>query len=201
MKLTAIANRYQSGERIRSRRPSTTGMLATVHIVSFTGGEQYVIKTDHEHSRIDNEILSNHVAKVFGLNVPDMIRLNESTILMDFIPYPTAVELEATNCKLLSNAFRSQSYRRMRTFDAVVNNCDRHEGNFLVEDSETVWAIDHGGAAFYVNRYMRHIRDTGYSQDELEAIGYGLLQLRSAFEGFPHKYHHLLNNWKILNEA
>lgn len=112
--------------------------------VVLDNGLQAIVKPKDEtiFSNPKHELLAYHIDRYFGFNlIPPTIMVNykgKEASLQYFLKYPTA---STSYYEVLGLALYKQVL-----FDFIINNWDRHEGNYLVINREELISIDHGGA-------------------------------------------------------
>lgn len=102
----------------------------------------------------DAEQLASRIGQVLGAPVPRVYRTEEDTIHTDWAQGRVAEELyddpmlaqldRPPDNDLLRGAVSSNAGQRIGLMDILVNNPDRHSGNWMVTDDGHVTGIDHG---------------------------------------------------------
>lgn len=155
-----INKSVQSG--VVSSEKLTGGRSAETSKVTFKDGTVGVRKiiTDASAKRQqDAEELVPLLARMMGLNAPEVTRIDENTTIQEFLPgnvamsaLPWLINAGTPQAKKLSASARVKAYRDsdhgwlMSVMDQVTGNQDRHDGNWLVGENEGEIAavIDHG---------------------------------------------------------
>lgn len=95
------------------------------------------------------------VDRFFGINLvpPTVVREIDGNIgsVQRFIADARTGYQISYNEKRTHSAFRVEEIIRMRVFDYIISNSDRHDGNYLVKDGK-LYAIDHG-LSFFTESY------------------------------------------------
>jgi hypothetical protein len=126
------------------------GSIGDVSRVTTQDGTRLVRKITHDFDadtnaahQQDAEVLAPLVARTIGLRAPAVYRVADNEILMAFMDGQLADELAYYEEDLA--LLKTVEGTRMRLLDLLINNQDRHLGNFLVLDGR-IQVIDHGFA-------------------------------------------------------
>lgn len=151
-----------ANESVVARKKLSGGANAdSVELVTFEGGTQAVIKRTRTRQEAVNEVEAARVGDAVGARVADAILSpdRDNEVITEYVPHPTALQLydEDPDFFIELDDEDNSSTVRMGLLDVLINNLDRHEGNFMVDDGEVV-GIDHGDV---------HIEDHkgGYNAD------------------------------------
>jgi hypothetical protein len=192
-----------------SRRPLEGGISAKVEEVTYPGGRRAVEKDYARPGDMDQrsaqiyaqrtttaEALAADVLRVVGVRRPDVVRVNDTTILMDFVDGRQGGETGVL--KAPAKVVASAEGRRLGLADALMGHRDRGGGNWMRAPDGGVVAIDNGGAfgssekaaagnpfvSFLMGRYDESPWKTRIelpSDIDLAEIRRGLTALRSKF--------------------
>jgi len=136
--------------------PLEGGVTAKVERLDFAGGDSAVRKDymglrsggaealrDADH-RVSSEVLAADVLRAVGVRAPAVVRLNDHTLLMDFV----AGDQGGADGVLKAPAaiVRSAEGRRLGLADAIMGHRDRAGGNWMRAPDGGIVAIDNGGA-------------------------------------------------------
>jgi len=94
----------------------------------------------------DAEELGSLVARAMGMRAPEVLRLNETTTIQQFMSGRVASSLPGVTLldkKPLKRYARTDDGILMGLLDQVIGNADRNDGNWLV-DGKQITPIDHG---------------------------------------------------------
>jgi len=108
-----------------------------------------------------NERAAYLIDRFLGFNLvpPTVIRQVDGDIgsVQEFIPdTKMADELEDSGWWSYKKRCHDE-LAKMWIFDMIINNKDRHPGNFLVKDKKKIYAIDHGRSLGYSKGSFEHI--------------------------------------------
>jgi len=128
------------------------------YIMTFEDGTKGIFKKeDMEHGSMEGEILAYELSKSLGWDiVPETIEYTYGGVrgsLQKWVPDAEvavdykgdAVERVGWGMYAVNNPTMQRDYDRMLTLDKMLNNGDRHGGNWLV-GKDRLSAIDNGGA-------------------------------------------------------
>lgn len=166
-----IRRSVESGEV--SSEKLAGGVSAETSKVTFKDGTVGVRKVIDKRQQ-DAEELVPLLARMMGLNAPEVTRIDENTTVQEFLPgnvamsaLPWLINAGTPQAKKLSASARVKSYLDsddgwlMAVMDQVTGNQDRHDGNWLVgeNEGEIAGVIDHG-LAYQISdwRTSRHDR-------------------------------------------
>lgn len=141
-----------------SRQLSTSDNASSVHLITMGDGVQAVhkkSKSDPETGKgeFDAEQLGAKVAEAIGLKPPRVLRTKDDEAYFDYIDTgKVAAEVEAVsgNDGAWGNNMTTGPYgdtpdgRRIGLLDTLIENPDRHVGNWFVQDDGSLTPIDHG---------------------------------------------------------
>jgi hypothetical protein len=202
--LESIVSRHSSGEKHSKSGPSVRGMMADVQICRFDDGSAIVIKSDGAGS-IDKEVLAYKVAAIMGVPHPAHIRMSPTVLAMELLPAITATEhARKFTWGAVDEIETRKPFIRMRSLDYVIENSDRHPGNWMIGEDSTLYAIDHGHA-FSCHLPVRPRWREHYSPEEIEDIDAGIRssELWKAFAWLDlgSAYDRLVRNWQTLKDG
>lgn len=98
----------------------------------------------------DAEEMASLMASALGVRAPAVQRISDTEIYMEVMPGQTAAEWMRKS-GFIDNIIDSDDAIRMGLLDVLLDNPDRHNGNFMVDDDDKIYAIDHGLS--FVNHY------------------------------------------------
>lgn len=159
-------------QRVRSSRLSGGQMAATSRVtLEDVDGTHHVV-VHKSYARVDanqlaaNEVVTAAIGQALGVRVPVTVldpRYGGEALYMELLDGWSAYELVAGNPKREERIAREHSHspsgRRLGLLDLLVDNSDRHAGNWLVLDDGTVAGIDHS----HVNLAGREAMRGGWS--------------------------------------
>jgi hypothetical protein len=94
----------------------------------------------------DAEELSALTAAAIGVPAPAIQRTGDDTIFMETMPgEPAAIKYEDRRQPPM-DLLRSRQGLKLGVLDVLIENTDRHGGNYLVDNQDNMYAIDHGMA-------------------------------------------------------
>lgn len=177
-----------------SKPPAVQGSMSEVLVTELTDGSKFVTKITNNWD-ITNEYLCHEVAKIMGIPVPDLVRIDNDTIVMSFIDGITAEDVDW-------DEFHGWTAGRIDFFDFLIANRDRNCGNVIKShDDGLVYAIDNActledwcptlGDEYAGQAYQ------WYTEDEVAYITTELHRLRQLFidEGMGQPYKVLMEKW------
>ena len=168
-KVSDAAGRLAAGvaSGVKSSTPLSGGLNALVERVEFNDGSKAIRKraVDDVQTRFDRledpenefggtlsakaqqdaEELAASVAQAIGVRVPAMHRAAEDDAFFELVDGETAIMRRAGD-----SAFRARPFGdtddgvKLGFFDALINNADRHEGNWMIDRDGNLVGIDHG---------------------------------------------------------
>lgn len=164
--------------------PLQQGQTSVVQVVRHPDGKEFVYKYMGEDTdEIDNELLTNRIAKVIGAPVVDVERLDADTIRMPKIEGHTLAYVESENPAAYKAALKSADAKRLTILDHITSNGDRHDGNVILTPEGRLVGIDHG-RTFYGGG-ADSIFDLDY--DNMPASQQELLDLKNKIEAQKHE--------------
>jgi hypothetical protein len=144
----------KSGVKVK-KAPTVTGIMGETSLVTFNDGSQWVHKTPIFGGEVesDHEEAASLAAQALGVRAPTVIRdpLDHKSVYMTLVNGNTALETHDTaNALMLQASGRSAEaadmMRRIGFLDKIIQNHDRHRGNFMMDQDGMPNAIDHGMA-------------------------------------------------------
>lgn len=181
------------------RRPLSGGAMASVDLVTFNDGTQAVQKFTRKvptgrspKDQNDAEELSAKVAGLVGVRTPAIERVSDAQIVMEYVDEAEpGTSLPSWRADALT---KTPDGLRMGLLDLLINNPDRHGGNYLVDDDEKgLTAIDHGFAwddleDYYPSPFVGAVggRSNPFSPEDMAALRPRLEGLRGDFEAMGH---------------
>lgn len=135
--------------------PIKTGEVAdVVEIRTYPSGARTVYKKASDHEKFgypltakhqaDAEELASLVGASLGLNVGAVRRRGQDATESEFLDGDIAVDLEQSEGFARFSDIPIASRARIGLFDALIDNLDRHRGNFMFTPSNEPGLIDHG---------------------------------------------------------
>lgn len=104
--------------------------------------------------QLDAEELSAALAQALGVRAPAVVREGDDTIYMDVMPGTEGLARWPDRREPPRGVVYSPEGLRIGVLDTLIENSDRHGGNYLVDDKDELSAIDHG-LAFHAMYEMR----------------------------------------------
>jgi hypothetical protein len=152
-----LATSIKSG--INGRRAFSGGSNAVlVERVTFADGTIAVHKVVYAAVEVHSEVLASLVGHAIGARVPTVYQADRCDMYMELMPGKPAVEL------LMAHE-QQQAYVESRgglllgALDALIDNYDRHVGNWIIAEDGTIAGIDHTAALTGPGR-PGHVADT-----------------------------------------
>lgn len=214
----------RGGEKA-SKKLSKPDNGSHVELVTFGDGSKAIYKasksdTDTAKSEFDAEQLGAHVAEALGLKPPKMHRTDDDKAYFDYVDSGRVAgsipSLAESDDSMHTGEFHdSRDGRRIGLLDALVENPDRHQGNWIVHDDGSITPIDHGlsweaaldsedlfppdratGLGGFTDHYIEQKgftgewRDNDLSPKYVESLRERLAALRSAFDDAGHSALH-----------
>lgn len=142
-----------------SRQLSTGDNASMVYLVTFNDGTKMVQKysksdPDTAKQEYDAEQLGAQVADVLGLKAPKVHRTKDGEAYFDYVSTGTLAaeipEVAGNNGGWGADSMSTGPYhdtldgRRIGLLDTLIENPDRHVGNWFVQDDGSLTPIDHG---------------------------------------------------------
>lgn len=179
--------------------PLPGGITSRVEQLTYSDGSRAVLKDYSRQGQLaakiytDSEDLSADVLRVVGVRHPDVVRLSDDKILMDFVE---GRQGGATGeLKAPAAIVESDEGRRLGLADALLGHRDRGGGNWIISPDGHIIAIDngaafeHGAQAAAGNPFASFILGKNHWVDRIELpadvdlaeIRRGLESLRSKF--------------------
>lgn len=114
------------------------------------GFADQTIEISAQH-QLDAEILAGLVGAQLGVNAPAATEDGDNTVLMEFAPGETAMEAgQDAVMKALQGTDEAMDHSELvALFDTIIDNQDRHRGNWLVGPNGEVNLIDHSFSFMY----------------------------------------------------
>lgn len=203
MQITELVKRLSSGEKHTLSSPDVLGVSSMVKVFEFTDGSRMVLKQETK-TAIDYEVLALTVAKIFKVCVPEWYRLNEDTILLEYIDGSVAEDSPWYYDKM-----ETLAHKRMRVLDQVIGNSDRHSENWMIDSFGRIVAIDHGLAfskriwAYGPTWHMfRLTLKNVYTPAEIRRIERELKNIAALFFKLDYvdEYYSMMHSWMIVNQ-
>lgn len=170
---------------IAKREKLTGGAIGDTQLVTTHKGAKVVHKKDNSDTS-DAEQIASELARSMGLAAPRVYRDNADSVVMDFIKGETFSDGKYkiggrdngpwSKWKDLSDFYNSDGVKRMAILDFIINNSDRHGGNWMVSEKGDVVPIDHGFSLGAGAEPKIRIRD---KMDEQRVINKSLSSFRN----------------------
>jgi hypothetical protein len=137
-------------EAIRSgidKRIALPGSAVAVSVerITFANGTQAVHKTVHAEMEVHAEVLSSLVGHAIGARVPTVYQAGRREMYMELMPGYAAVDI-LTELDEIRPYTETWDGLLLGALDAVIDNRDRHIGNWIIADDDTIAGIDHTAA-------------------------------------------------------
>lgn len=135
---------------VKETRPLGGGDSARTELVTLEDGTQAVRKTartdvgDVQDSASEEAV--SWVASALGLRAPRVYRRDADSVLMEYIADGVTAEEGRSGDQRFADAPASDDGAVMGLLDLLVNNVDRNDGNWMLDSSGRLVAIDHGVA-------------------------------------------------------
>lgn len=138
------ATKLASGETVERR--ISGGVNGDLELVRFGDGSRAVVKVGKSHREeakreFDAEELGARVAEALGLNPPSVHRSGDDEAYFAYIESGTVAAAVGADP---SSHTKSRDGRLIGLLDALIENPDRHEGNWFIGDDGSLIPIDHG---------------------------------------------------------
>lgn len=154
-----ILEKYNGGAGVVSRQPLTGGVMAEqIEAVTFADGTKAVVKRSNLNQEAATEVAYSRVGQRLGVKVPDVYRLDDRTVLMNFVEdtrdrdeYGLADWWGDDIPEAAQRLADSESGRRLGLLDTVLQHQDRHQMNWLVGRDGEIAPIDNGMLYIEVN--------------------------------------------------
>jgi hypothetical protein len=149
---------------VRSEHPLSGGAVAkSVDLVTFKNGDRAVrkrsqdvrhpktgeLRVDAKH-QADAEELASLVAKSMGISAPQVHRSSDDEVYMEYMTGRPAMDLyvdgEDEYDRAVANVLKRDDAVLLAAFEAITDNTDRNDGNWLINPDGSVTSIDHGFA-------------------------------------------------------
>lgn len=143
---------WESG--IASKKSMAQGAVGQVELITTKSGAKLVRKRakdldlQRSYAKLssakrqqDSEELGSKLAIAMGLDAPEVHRISDTELVMEFKPGLAGIDIEGPKKTDLIN---SASGRQMALFDLITDNFDRHGGNYLSDGKGSLSPIDHG---------------------------------------------------------
>lgn len=135
---------------VKNKDQLTGGAVGDTYVVTTNDGTKAVVKDAKQVDWLgemgspvrqqDAEELASILLERMGVKAPALVRQSPSRIAMEFVPGVTGSKLG--NADMLK-AQQSRQGKLIDLFDQVVNNTDRHAGNWMFSNGQPI-PIDHG---------------------------------------------------------
>lgn len=171
------------------------GAVADTRLATWKDGSQAVLKTAtgavgswSPQFQTDAEELSARVAAALDVRAPATVRADPTTLYLEYMegrPANKAFGYGDPPERILE----SDQGVRMGLLDHLINNNDRHAGNWIVDDEGNIAAIDHGlsfgfdlgsGSSPFARRHFRSGRNP-LTQEDVATLRARLQELRPEF--------------------
>jgi tRNA A-37 threonylcarbamoyl transferase component Bud32 len=121
------------------------GAIGITMLRTAPNGYKYVWKKDPHFgkSAIDAEQVGPAVARLVGLDAPDVYRNSDDVIHMEFVDNAEVAKLAD---RKHPGIYDSDDAKRLAVLDFLIVNSDRHRGNWMIRDDGRIIPIDHGFA-------------------------------------------------------
>lgn len=143
----------RGGEK-SSQKLSAAGSGSHVELITFGDGSKAIYKASKSDrasakEEFDAEQLGVHVAEALGLKPPKMHRTDDDTAFFDYVDSGRVAGsipslAKSKDVMATGEFFDSRDGRRIGLLDALLENPDRHTGNWIVQDDGSITPIDHG---------------------------------------------------------
>ena len=154
----------------------------------------------------DAEELSSLLGRRLGLWVPEVVREDRLTIVMDFEEGRTPDQMSIEDRRAILPTYEGDNPDVIRAalFDVMIQNTDRNGGNYVIRDDGGIALIDHGMAfnmrsdmetvfrgpgfaRFIAGEFDKYVGESfgpsdRYSRDDVEFLRQNLTAMRSEFE-------------------
>jgi hypothetical protein len=121
----------------------------------------------------DREVYANLILEALGCTAVALARVDETTVIYEFVHGTPGWDVDDFT------AYDSaEGSKEIALLDWLIDNRDRHEGNWIATDDETVVPIDHDDATFTPHAPGRDLPSSGFSEHWL-GLRTGLLCYRS----------------------
>ena len=145
---------------VAAQKPLSAGFMGDTRMLTLNDGSQVVYKRAISTLRpgdlnwevkdqTDAEHLSSLLAGAIGAPAPVVHRLNDAELAMELVSGRPASASALTDVRT-RGILATDDAVRIGLLDVLLNNTDRHGGNWMVDDTGGPVAIDHG-MAFAVN--------------------------------------------------
>lgn len=152
--------RTVEGGKVVSENRLAGGVIGDTRIRTYADGTKLVwkkAKTKHEN---DAEQLAALTGRALGLNAPRIYRNEENAVNMEFAEGKVAYNAPVMSYQVDGVPQRiadTQDGRMMGLLDLLIDNSDRHNGNWLIRPDGRYVPIDHGYA--FAGRPGRRLPD------------------------------------------
>jgi GNAT superfamily N-acetyltransferase len=154
----ALTEGLRSG--VAAQKPLSAGFMGDTRLLTLNDGSQAVYKRAISTLRpedlnwqikdqTDAEHLSSLLAAAVGAPAPVVHRLNDAEVAMELVPGRPAAASALTDARR-QEILATDDAVRIGLLDVLLNNTDRHDGNWMVDGAGGPVGIDHG-MAFTVN--------------------------------------------------
>jgi tRNA A-37 threonylcarbamoyl transferase component Bud32 len=130
------------GETRRFELADGTSAIYKRHTRDWNRGWDYPIWTKTDQT--DAEELSAITAEALGVKAPAVTRASDTEIYMELMPGQIGEMRWPHRNTPPKGVVVGQQGVRMGLLDTLIENTDRHGGNYLVDEDENLYAIDHG---------------------------------------------------------
>jgi hypothetical protein len=145
-----LAEAIESG--IDERRAFSGGAIALlVELVTFADGTKAVYKVVHTEAEVHAEVLSSMIGRAIGARVPEVHQVGRREMYMEFMPGRPAVDVVLTLNGQMPYV-ETWDGLLLGLLDALIDNRDRHVGNWIIADDGTISGIDHTVALIEIGR-------------------------------------------------
>lgn len=132
------------GETRRFELADGTSAVYKRHIRDWDRGYDRPVWTKKDQT--DAEELSAMTAAALGVRAPAVSRAGEEEIYMELVPGQIGALRWPDRYSPPKGVLVGQQGVRIGLLDTLIENADRHSGNYMVDDADDIYAIDHGMA-------------------------------------------------------
>lgn len=162
-RLARLTVGWESG--IREEKVLAGGKMGDTSLVTFNNGDQAILKrtkfnpifpTLSAKDQADHEVMAALVGDAVGVQAPAVLRLDDTTIVKEFVPGVMGDEY-FDNPKVLAELLAENPVeaQRLGLFTVLIQNGDQHPGNLVVQQNRgrrMFRPIDFGNAFMGISR-------------------------------------------------
>jgi hypothetical protein len=141
-------------EGVAKKKMANQGQVGETWIETLKNGMRVIHKWSKRDwagadakTQADAEQLASQLGRAIGAPIPKVYRHNDVEIYMGFIDdAKTGDEVGhgVYGGGMPAHIADSDGARRIGILDLLANNFDRHHGNYMIDEEDRVWGIDHG---------------------------------------------------------